>query len=152
MAFKSLYEAKVVKIHVLGRAADGDLKRPFSSGAGLFGGASPLLSLSPHHLTTHTIQPPRIRKQTRLPSKKLKNALARKRSDRATRRRRGIYCLHADGGEPLERDIYYYAYIRTAHTRTSYVPVRLDVAKMSVRAHILSAFIDRVSGLKASCT
>jgi hypothetical protein len=41
MAFKSLYEAKVVKIHVLGRAADGDLKRPFSSGAGLFGGASP---------------------------------------------------------------------------------------------------------------
>jgi hypothetical protein len=41
MAFKSLYEAKVVKIHVLGQAADGDLKRPFKSGPGFFGGASP---------------------------------------------------------------------------------------------------------------
>jgi len=38
MAFKSLYEAKTVKIHVLGQKADGDLKRPFKSGAGLFGG------------------------------------------------------------------------------------------------------------------
>jgi len=37
MAFKSLYEAKIVKIHVLGHAADGDLKRPFKSGPGLFG-------------------------------------------------------------------------------------------------------------------
>ena len=39
MAFKSLYEAKTVKIHVFGQNADGDLKRPFKSGAGLFGGA-----------------------------------------------------------------------------------------------------------------
>jgi len=38
MAFKSLYEAKTVKIHILGQKADGDLKRPFKSGAGLFGG------------------------------------------------------------------------------------------------------------------
>jgi len=38
MAFKSLYEAKTVKIHVLGQKPDGDLKRPFKSGAGLFGG------------------------------------------------------------------------------------------------------------------
>lgn len=38
MAFKSLYEAKTVKIHVLGQKAEGDLKRPFKSGAGLFGG------------------------------------------------------------------------------------------------------------------
>jgi hypothetical protein len=38
MAFKSLYEAKTVKIHVLGQKADRDLKRPFKSGAGLFGG------------------------------------------------------------------------------------------------------------------
>src|ERR1700730_6623089 len=37
MAFKSLYEAKTVKIHVLGHTADGDLKRPFKSGPGLFG-------------------------------------------------------------------------------------------------------------------
>ena len=39
MAFKSLYEAKTVKIHVLGQAADGDLKRPFKAAGGLFGGA-----------------------------------------------------------------------------------------------------------------
>ena len=39
MAFKSLYEAKIVKIHVLGQNADGDLKRPFKTGPGLFGGA-----------------------------------------------------------------------------------------------------------------
>ena len=38
MAFKSLYEAKTVKIHVLGQKADGDLKRPFKSGGGMFGG------------------------------------------------------------------------------------------------------------------
>jgi Phosphate transport (Pho88) len=46
MAFKSLYEAKIVKIHVLGRAADGDLKRPFKSGPGLFGGACTSSSLT----------------------------------------------------------------------------------------------------------
>ncbi|KAN0113768.1 Inorganic phosphate transporter Pho88 [Russula decolorans] len=40
MAFKSLYEAKTVKIHVLGQKADGDLKRPFKSGAGLFGASA----------------------------------------------------------------------------------------------------------------
>ncbi|KAH9964708.1 inorganic phosphate transporter [Lactifluus volemus] len=40
MAFKSLYEAKIVKIHVLGQAADGDLKRPFKSGPGLFGASA----------------------------------------------------------------------------------------------------------------
>jgi hypothetical protein len=39
MAFKSLYEAKIVKIHVLGQKADGDLKRPFKTGGGVFGGA-----------------------------------------------------------------------------------------------------------------
>ncbi len=38
MAFKSLYEAKMVKIHVLGQKAEGDLKRPFKNGPGLFGG------------------------------------------------------------------------------------------------------------------
>ena len=45
MAFKALYEAKTVKIHVLGQKADGDLKRPFKSGPGLFGGVS--LAASP---------------------------------------------------------------------------------------------------------
>ncbi|KAH9168681.1 inorganic phosphate transporter [Lactarius sanguifluus] len=40
MAFKSLYEAKTVKIHVLGQNADGDLKRPFKAGAGLFGASA----------------------------------------------------------------------------------------------------------------
>jgi len=44
MTIKSLYEAKTVKIHVLGQKAEDDLKRPFKSGPGLFGGAcfSPL--------------------------------------------------------------------------------------------------------------
>lgn len=35
---KGLYDAKVVAIHILGKAADGDLKRPFKT-ASLFGGA-----------------------------------------------------------------------------------------------------------------
>ncbi|OBZ72342.1 Inorganic phosphate transport protein PHO88 [Grifola frondosa] len=36
MAFKTLYDAKPVAIHLFGQAAEGDLKRPFKS-AGLFG-------------------------------------------------------------------------------------------------------------------
>jgi hypothetical protein len=43
MAFKSLYEAKTVKIHILGQNADGDLKRPFKTGPAMFGGESPPL-------------------------------------------------------------------------------------------------------------
>lgn len=39
MAFKSLYEAKTVKIHVFGQASEGDLKRPFKGAGGMFGGA-----------------------------------------------------------------------------------------------------------------
>ena len=38
MAFKTLYDSKVFKIHVLGQPAEGDLKRPFKV-ASLFGGA-----------------------------------------------------------------------------------------------------------------
>lgn len=37
MALKNLYEAKPVAIHIFGRPAQGDLKRPFKSGGGLFG-------------------------------------------------------------------------------------------------------------------
>lgn len=37
MGLKNLYDAKLVAIHVLGRPAEGDLKRPFKS-AGMFGG------------------------------------------------------------------------------------------------------------------
>lgn len=37
MAFKTLYDSKVFKIHVLGQPAEGDLKRPFKV-ASLFGG------------------------------------------------------------------------------------------------------------------
>lgn len=40
MGIKGLYEAKTVKIHILGQAAEGDLKRPFKGPAGMFGGAS----------------------------------------------------------------------------------------------------------------
>jgi hypothetical protein len=56
MAFKSLYEAKTVKIHVLGQKADGDLKRPFKSGPGLFGGAHTLRCYDhpSSHDTIHT--------------------------------------------------------------------------------------------------
>lgn len=39
MGLKNLYDAKPVSIHILGRAAEGDLKRPFKAGGGLFGGA-----------------------------------------------------------------------------------------------------------------
>jgi len=40
MALKTLYEAKPVKIHLFGQPAEGDLKRPFKSGGGLFGMAA----------------------------------------------------------------------------------------------------------------
>ncbi|KAL4247951.1 SRP-independent targeting protein 3 [Abortiporus biennis] len=39
MGLKNLYDAKPVAIHVLGKPADGDLKRPFKS-AGMFGAAT----------------------------------------------------------------------------------------------------------------
>lgn len=38
MGLKNLFDAKILTIHVLGKAADGDLKRPFKAGAGMFGG------------------------------------------------------------------------------------------------------------------
>lgn len=38
MGLKSLYESNEVKIHVLGRASEGDLKRPFKAAGGMFGG------------------------------------------------------------------------------------------------------------------
>ncbi|KDQ15864.1 hypothetical protein BOTBODRAFT_31322 [Botryobasidium botryosum FD-172 SS1] len=37
MGLKSLYDAKVVAIHVLGKKPEGDLKRPFKAAGGLFG-------------------------------------------------------------------------------------------------------------------
>jgi hypothetical protein len=37
MALKNLYDAKPIKIHIFGFAAEGDLKRPFKSAPGLFG-------------------------------------------------------------------------------------------------------------------
>jgi hypothetical protein len=43
MGIKNLYDAKPVAIHVLGRPAEGDLKRPFASAASLFGGGKCLL-------------------------------------------------------------------------------------------------------------
>jgi len=39
MGVKNLYDAKPVAIHVLGKPAEGDLKRPFASAPSLFGGA-----------------------------------------------------------------------------------------------------------------
>lgn len=37
MGLKSLYESNEVKIYVLGKAPEGDLKRPFKAAGGLFG-------------------------------------------------------------------------------------------------------------------
>jgi len=39
MAFKTVYDSKVFKIHVLGQPAEGDLKRPFKT-ASLFGASA----------------------------------------------------------------------------------------------------------------
>ena len=36
MGLKGLYDAKLVSIYIFGKAADGDLKRPFAAG-GMFG-------------------------------------------------------------------------------------------------------------------
>lgn len=38
MGLKSLYDAKLVQIHILGKPAVGDLERPFKAAGGLFGG------------------------------------------------------------------------------------------------------------------
>ncbi|EIM90602.1 inorganic phosphate transporter [Stereum hirsutum FP-91666 SS1] len=40
MGLKSLYESNEVKIYVLGKAPEGDLKRPFKAAGGLFGPAA----------------------------------------------------------------------------------------------------------------
>lgn len=45
MGLKSLYDAKPVAIHILGKPAEGDLKRPFKAG-GMFGGTLRLARLS----------------------------------------------------------------------------------------------------------
>ncbi|OCH86162.1 inorganic phosphate transporter [Obba rivulosa] len=37
MGVKGLYDAKVVKIHILGEPAEGELKRPFKAAGGIFG-------------------------------------------------------------------------------------------------------------------
>lgn len=39
MGLKNLYEAKPVAIHVFGRKAEGDLKRPFANAPSMFGGS-----------------------------------------------------------------------------------------------------------------
>ncbi|KAJ3777882.1 inorganic phosphate transporter Pho88 [Lentinula raphanica] len=40
MGLKGLYDAKPIAIHILGKPAEGDLKRPFKSAPGFFGAAS----------------------------------------------------------------------------------------------------------------
>lgn len=46
MGLKNLYDAKPVAIWVLGKPAEGDLKRPFKGAGGMFGGK---LSYIPNH-------------------------------------------------------------------------------------------------------
>ncbi|GAA5827182.1 hypothetical protein JCM5353_001019 [Sporobolomyces roseus] len=41
MPLKSLFDAKILKIHLFGQPATGDLKRPFEAPAGMFGGGAP---------------------------------------------------------------------------------------------------------------
>lgn len=43
MGLKNLYDAKPVAIYILGKPAEGDLKRPFKSGGGMFGSKCPYL-------------------------------------------------------------------------------------------------------------
>ena len=50
MGIKGLYDAKPVHIHILGKPAEGDLKRPFKAGGGLFGGmCSSCLQICPNN-------------------------------------------------------------------------------------------------------
>ncbi|KAE9411331.1 hypothetical protein BT96DRAFT_930454 [Gymnopus androsaceus JB14] len=40
MGLKGLYDAKPIAIHILGKPAEGDLKRPFKAAPGMFGAAA----------------------------------------------------------------------------------------------------------------
>jgi len=40
MGLKGVYDAKPVAIHIFGKPAEGDLKRPFKSGGGMFGASA----------------------------------------------------------------------------------------------------------------
>lgn len=40
MGVKGIYDAKEVHIHLLGKPAEGDLKRPFKAAGGMFGAAA----------------------------------------------------------------------------------------------------------------
>ncbi|GAW04218.1 inorganic phosphate transporter [Lentinula edodes] len=40
MGLKGLYDAKPLAIHILGKPAEGELKRPFKAAPGIFGGAT----------------------------------------------------------------------------------------------------------------
>ena len=42
MGLKTLYDAKPVAIYILGKPAEGELKRPFKAGGGLFGSKLPV--------------------------------------------------------------------------------------------------------------
>ena len=54
MATKNLYDATPFKIHVLGQKAEGDLKRPWKAGGGMFGGALFWLIWLPKDTYSHT--------------------------------------------------------------------------------------------------
>lgn len=43
MGLKNVFEAKPIAIHVFGKKAEGDLKRPFKAAPGMFGGKFPPL-------------------------------------------------------------------------------------------------------------
>ena len=49
MGLKGLYDAKTIHIHLLGKPAEGDLKRPFKAAGGFLGGTC-LLWYTLHHI------------------------------------------------------------------------------------------------------
>jgi hypothetical protein len=48
MGLKNLYDAKPVALHLLGKPAEGDLKRPFKSPPGMFGSQYSFLFIVPY--------------------------------------------------------------------------------------------------------
>lgn len=80
MAVKNLYDAKLVQIHILGKPATGDLKRPFKSGGGLFGQSYP----SYHHCDPYLLH---FRSQVLAASPQLIKPLLMKRRKRLDQRK-----------------------------------------------------------------
>lgn len=78
MGVKGIYDAKPVAIHLFGKPATGDLKRPFSSPS-LMGRTSFIIFHNLFHLISHLLQPLLVPSLMRLPSPRLRNGQDLKR-------------------------------------------------------------------------